>query len=44
MRKKRRSSTDTVVQAMPENTFLGLLVINKIYGNVADVFSERKEI
>lgn len=43
MPKRKTSPTDTVAQAMPENFFLGL-VINTIYSNVGDAFSERKEM
>lgn len=44
MPKRKTSPTDTIVQAVPENSFLGLVVINTVYSNVHDAFSERKEI
>lgn len=44
MPKRKTSPTDTVAQAMPENFFLGLVVINTIYSNVGDAFPERKEM
>lgn len=41
MPKRKTSPTDTVAQALPENFFLGLVVINTIYSNVGGAFSER---